>query len=76
MGVIAFARQAMYDAESYRRQKLAWQGDSSIPRTELVPNFEALASVLTGESQPFIDDLNEVTFFQAQSLANLPRKTS
>lgn len=70
MGVIAFARQALLDAQRYARLRAAWlQDPKARPRPEPDPDLEGLAAATTGDARPYFDDLTEVTAYQAMALA-------
>jgi imidazolonepropionase-like amidohydrolase len=69
MGVIAFARQTLYDAQRYSRMKSAWEADPrNKPRPERDLGFDGLQGVVAGTSHAFFDDLSEATAYQAMSL--------
>lgn len=69
MGVIAFLRQSLVDAQRYARLKAAYESDpKGRPRHIADPAFDGLIEVATGRGHPFFDDLNEVTSYQAMNV--------
>lgn len=70
MGVIAFIRQTMADAQRYAREKAAYESNpAGRPRHKADPGFDGLVEVVQGRDHPYVDDLNEVQAYQAINLA-------
>lgn len=70
MGVIAFIRQAFYDAQYHSRVlKAVASKKAGVEAPEADPALEALAGVLSGASVPVFEDLNEVSAHMAAELA-------
>ncbi len=69
MGIIAFIRQAMYDAEWYARAHDAYAKNPSLPRPETNEALAALAEVLTKKIPVVIETNSELDLLRANKIA-------
>jgi N-acetylglucosamine-6-phosphate deacetylase len=69
MGAVALARQAMYDAQWYRRAWSAYRVDTTLPRPERNDALEVLQQYLDGRQSLVIDASNELFFLRADRFA-------
>lgn len=69
MGIIAFIRQAMYDAEWYINAHSAYAKNPSLPRPETNEALAALAEVVTKKIPIVIETNNELDVLRANRIA-------
>ena len=69
MGAVALARQAMYDAQWYRKAWNVARADSTVPRPEYNAALAALESVFDGQQPIIVDSSNELFALRANRFA-------
>ncbi len=69
MGAVALARQALYDADWYRRAWLAYRGDPALPRPEQNDALEVLPSQSGSGELWIVDAPNELYLLRADRYA-------
>ena len=69
MGAVALARQALYDADWYRRAWQAYRTDSALPRPERDDALERLEQYLDGDKLVILEALDEQYVLRADCFA-------